>query len=691
MKTATLLMALVLPAGSALGQVPDTTEATRTLGELVVTAERSETLKATSTGAVSVLRAEDLHPMPGMTNLADVLRLMPGFAPLHIDGLGYDPQPVVRGFYGGGEAEYVIVLLNGQPLNVFETGLVNWNQIPMEAVESVEVLRGGASSLYGDAAIGGIVNVRTSDEHQSGTRVSLTGGSFGSIRGGVATQLKRWLSGFGNVDRTAGYRDHANRFSASAGFSGDLIRKERLELTFAGLGHSRRYDVPGPLTQDQIRHSPSQVSPFHVLDHAEERAGQASLRARWTLPRGMTLDGSLTGAMRQLDMIRTLPLSAEFADAKQRDLQAARLFFTGQMVLPVRAGKDRLTVGTDLQSGRMDNAWYEVVTGPASVFADHSGDPGSVSTEGSASRQALAAYAQYDWIPASALKLTAGARLDRIGDDYTPSGGERSSASHRAFSPKVGLNVRYRSTAHQVGNWYANVSRSFKVATLDQLYDQRLIPVPFPPYGISISNDELKPQRGTSIETGLYHQAVLAEGSLVLDLSASAYQMDMKDELDFQFDTFSYANIARSRHRGVELGAKLDMQRRAGLMLNYTLQDVTYRAGSYEGNYVKAVPRHYVNLSMHVPVTPELATSATVRTARGVWLDDANLTPLDAYTTVDVRLAYAVGRVSLDFEVLNLMDSKYSTTGYLDPGGSETQFLYPASRRFFRAGMRLTL
>ena len=694
MKTAKLLMALMWIAWSAVGQSADSTEATRTLGELIVTADRSETLRATSTAAVSVLRAGDLRPMPGITNLADVLRMMPGFAPLHIDGLGYDPQPVVRGFYGGGEAEYVILLLNGLPLNVLETGLVNWNQIPMEAVESVEVLRGGASSLYGDAAIGGIVNVRTSDELQSGTRLSLSGGSFGSFRSGVATQHvagPRRLGLFGNLDRTAGYRDHANRFSASAGASADLIRNERFALTLAGLGHSRWYDVPGPLTPDQIRQSPLQVSPFHVLDHAEERAGQASLRARWARPRGMTFNGSVTGAVRHLDMIRTLPLSAEFADAKERDLQTARLFFTGQVVLPLWPEKGRLTLGTDLQMGRMDNAWYDVVTGPASIFAEHSGDPGSLSTEGKASRQALAAYAQYDVAPVPALKLTAGARLDRISDDYTPSGGEQSSASHGAFSPKAGLNVRYKSTARQVGNWYANVSRSFKAPTLDQLYDQRLIPVPFPPYGISISNDELKPQRGISIETGLYHQAVLVQGSMVLDLSASVYQMDMKDELDFQFDTFSYANIARSRHRGVELGAKLDMQRRAGLMLNYTLQDVTYRAGSYEGNYVKAVPRHYVNMSVVVPVTGELAASAIVRTARGIWLDDANVTPLDAYTTVDVRLTYEVGRISFEFEVMNLLDSEYSTTGYLDPSGSDTQFLYPAASRFFRAGMRLTL
>ena len=689
----TFLLAFTLPA---FGQQADTTEVTGTLDELVVTANRSETLRATSTAAVSVMQARDLRPLPGMTNLADVLRMVPGFAPLHLDGLGYDPQPVVRGFYGGGEAEYVIVLLDGHPLNVLETGLVNWNQIPMEAIESVEVLRGGASSLYGDAAIGGIVNVRTKDYLDSSTRLSAMGGSFGSFRGGLAMHRMvgpRRLGLFGNIDRTSGFRDHASRLTASAGASTDLIRRDGLTVSFAGFGHSRKYDVPGPLTSDQIQNSSSQASPFFMLDHAEEKSGQASINVLLKMPQDMTVTGSITGALRTLDMIRTLPLSAEFADAKQRDLSASRLYMTGQWVLPVLSGRleDRLTIGTDVQFGQIDNAWYDVVTGPASAFEDHSGNPGELSTEGTASRRALAAYAQYDVTPLSALRLTAGARFDRIADHYTPSGQAQTTATHRAFSPKAGINVRYRSSPRQVGNWYANISRSFKAPTLDQLYDQRMIPVPFPPFGITISNDELRPQHGISIETGFYHRAVLSQGGLVLDLTASLYRMDMKDELDFQFETFSYANIARSRHQGLELGGRLDMGSRAGLLLNYTLQNVTYRAGAYEGNYVKAVPRHYVSFSVLFPVTEQLAAGAVVRSARSIWLDDANRTPLEAYSTVDVRLNYDLGRTSLVFEALNLLDGEYSTTGYLDPGGSETVFLYPAAGRFFRAGIRLTL
>ena len=113
------------------------------LDALVVTADRSASLLSSSTASVSVLQTEELRRLPGITGLADVLRQTPGFAFLSLDGLGFDPQATVRGFYCGGEAEYVVVLLNGRPLNNVETGQINWSQIPLSGIESIEVMRGG--------------------------------------------------------------------------------------------------------------------------------------------------------------------------------------------------------------------------------------------------------------------------------------------------------------------------------------------------------------------------------------------------------------------------------------------------------------------------------------------------------------------------------------------------------------------
>jgi outer membrane receptor protein involved in Fe transport len=352
-----------------------------------------------------------------------------------------------------------------------------------------------------------------------------------------------------------------------------------------------------------------------------------------------------------------------------------------------------LILGVDASLGRMNTAYYGVAVGPVQAYEGASGERGALDTKGTGQRDALAAFVQYDVHPVPRVRLSVGSRFDAIWDAYepdVPSDGERLSASHSAFSPKAGINVAYVRSARHVGNWYANVSQSFKTATLDQLYDQRTIPVD-PAFSITISNPDLEPQHGTSIETGVYHRADVAPGRLAGELSLSVYQMDMTNELDFSIETFRFVNIGKSRHRGVEAGLKVYLQDHTRAFFNYTLQSVTSRYGAYEGNYVKAIPRDYISAGVHTSPVSGLGVAATVNAARRMYLDDANTVTLPDYTTVDARLSYQFPLVTLALEAFNLLDETYSTTGFPDPGGSDAVFFYPAAGRTLRLGVSISL
>jgi iron complex outermembrane receptor protein len=67
----------------------------------------------------------------------------------------------VRGFYGGGEAEYMLVLVDGRSQNDFESDLINWNTLPISSIQSMEILKGQSSSFYGNIVLGGVLNIRT--------------------------------------------------------------------------------------------------------------------------------------------------------------------------------------------------------------------------------------------------------------------------------------------------------------------------------------------------------------------------------------------------------------------------------------------------------------------------------------------------------------------------------------------------
>src|SRR5207248_926146 len=146
---------------------------------------------------------------------------VPGITVLQGDGIGLAPRLVVRGFYGGGETEYVTVLVDGVPLSQLATGQVNWDLIPLQAIESIEVVRGGASSLYGDAAVGGVVNLITRRDRPF-ARWRLAGGELGQAEGDGALGGRvagRQASAFGDVRRATGYREHERRSTATVGGS----------------------------------------------------------------------------------------------------------------------------------------------------------------------------------------------------------------------------------------------------------------------------------------------------------------------------------------------------------------------------------------------------------------------------------------------------------------------------------------
>ncbi len=694
------LLALAALVANTHAQEADTVATLHTLESIVVTADRSASVLGRSAASVSVMSGDVLRSLPGVSRLADVLRQMPGFAILNLDGQGLDPQAVVRGFYGGGETEYVLVLLDGRPINNMEMGLVNWSQIPLAAIESVEVIRGGASSLYGDAAVGGVLNVVTRDLSATGesAQLSFTTGSFRTYQ--AEASVRTMVQGlpvnvFGSYLKTSGFRAHASRVASSVGVTLDLTEGvSGLDASVSALGHLRRYDVPGPLTRGELTGSRVQESPFFRFDNTDEASLRLSSDVRRVLSSTLSLVAAASAEWRRADIVRTLPLAAVFADTKSRELRTDRYFVSAQVVkerLMMRT--DKLVAGLEGSFGALDNTYYNMLTGGASDYAAFSGERGGVSTRGDGHRNAMAGFVQYDFEPLPRVRLIAGGRYDAIVDTYNPADAPGHRASHKAFSPKVGVNVAFARSEHHTGHLYANYLGIFKAATLDQLFDQRLLPVPFPPFAITISNADLKPQRGTSVELGGYQLWTITR-NVVGELTLAAYQVDMKDELDFSFETLSYANIASSRHTGIEGGLRLAAGQGFSAYANYTLQNVTYEEGDYRGNYVKGIPRDYFNMGASAALGRGLQLGAVLHSTARIFLDDANSEPLKSYTTLDASVMWAWRSTQLRLEATNVLDATYSTTGFPDPDPSSESgivFLYPAAGRALRLGLSVSL
>lgn len=668
-------------------------DSTRVFGleTIVVTADRSATRLATATAAVSVLDRGALDRLPIRT-IAEALQHLPGFALLNFDGLGFDPVVAVRGFYGGGEAEYVVVLLDGQPLNGLEAGLVSWDQIPISAVERIEIVRGGTSALYGDAAIGATINIITrEDADLAAFRGQIGVGGMGIAHGAARARgnvADRPVAVFADARRSSGFRDHAERFAASAGGTMELLRRPTASLSLVTVHHWHDQDDPGPLADAALAASRTQASVFHRFDHAIRRQHRLALAGRFGHV-DRELRAYVAGEIGSEEGTRTIPLAATFADTKAHETSTRRLLGSAQIRRDgLLADADRLTAGIDGSVGGYDIDYFHVLTGDETAYRDANGTRGDRVAGGSIGRGAAGAFVVYELWPTDALRLSIGGRFDWLSDRFEPNGGSgdaTATAEHTAFSPKLGANLRYLATTTQRGHVYANWGRSFKAPTLEQLFDPRPVPVPFPPYAISFSSALLEPQHGTSAEIGLYHG--VTTDLLEATLSLSAYRMDTEDEIDFDLGAFRYVNIGRSRHQGIEAGLALSAPAGLSASLAYTLQDVSDR--ETPERQLKAVPRHTLGAAVSWSHRAGPTVSLASTTLRGIWLDDANTIELPGFTRVDARLSIPLLRARVTLDVHNLLDAAYNTTGFPDTAGSGTVFYYPAAGRVLQLALSL--
>jgi outer membrane receptor protein involved in Fe transport len=677
-----------LPAGSQAITPPADTAGVQTLRPVVIVAERVAAPVASSTAAISVLGARELSRRP-LRSLADAVQHAPGLTFVDFDGLGGDPQLMVRGFYGGGEAEYVVLLLDGRPVNALETGRINWDLIPLSAVQSIEIVRGGASAAWGDAALGGVINVITTRDAGRSVRGMLAGGDHGSMRAS-ASVFDSWddrpISAFGSFSRSEGFRDHAERSNGGINASIGLVKSEAGTLSLSTVNDWRSFDEPGPVAGTSTG---TRSDPFYRFDNAEERTHRLSFDGSRSMGSAKHVRASLTGEYRHADRVRTLPLAPDFADTKNRVLATSRLLASSQIeidALPL-PGDDALVAGLEASAGRMSSKYHDFFLGQSADYASATPSRGDLDERGTAMRSSVAGFVHYGLQATSALRFTAGGRLDWLSDDFesrAPSDPVSYSATHLAFSPKVGANLRFIASARNEAHIYANVARSFKAPTPDQLFDQRMIPAG--PDPITFSNPGLEPQYGTSIEAGVNHRADLIPERFISRLTISAYTMDVRDELDFDISTFRYQNIGRSRHRGLE--SSLDLAAPlVDVFANYTLQDATSRIGDDFGKQLKAIPRHFIVAGATIGNAAAAKASIVASSARRIYLDDANTRELDGWTRWDARLSYAIRGVNLFADVFNLFDAEYSSTGFPDPSGTDTIFYYPAARRTLQAGL----
>jgi vitamin B12 transporter len=240
---------LWIMAGLAAGVVflaPPAQGAEVELGKVVVTATRTETEISEVPQSMSVITKEEIQASPDRT-IGEILQRAPAVQVTQNGPMGALAVPQVRGSTAG----QVLILLNGQRLNDAQNGLYDLNNLPVpkEDIERIEVLRGGASALYGADALAGVVNIITkTPTAKPSTSVSASYGRFDTQQYSLSHRWKPGPFSYGislGREKSDGYRENSQYDAWILGGEMGYNLTSQSEVKFSARYVQKEVGVPG--------------------------------------------------------------------------------------------------------------------------------------------------------------------------------------------------------------------------------------------------------------------------------------------------------------------------------------------------------------------------------------------------------------------------------------------------------------
>ena len=672
----------------AAGQQPDTTKP-YTLPPTTVSVTRAELPLAKVPLAVQTVDRQAINRARPTWGLDEALAVVPGVYAANRYNFSQDQRISIRGF--GARSAFAVrgikILIDGIP-QTLPDGQGQLTNLELGDVDHIEVLRGSASALFGNAT-GGVISIWTNPQAVASVRedARVVGGSFGrSGRSWTKWQSTTGLrvGSSGNAQLTASRLSYDGERDHSA--ADQRVLNARLALPLNGgwslavltdYADNPRADNPGSLTFTELQTN-RDTAP---LLNRNRDAGKAvtQLQSGATLRHTMANGGE--AAVTVFGLTRTLknPLTTTYIDLDRVDYGA-------RASLTMR----RVTAGLDFQRQRDDRRNFNYLNAPGD-----SAKPDTVRTLDQlehvteigpfvqsafelSPRATLTAGLRYDWVKFGVKdRLITASNPDDSGDRLM-----------RALSGTLGIALN-PSSATTV---YANAGSSFETPTTTELANS--------PSGAGGFNTGLGPQRAVNVEVG-------ARGALGerLSYSVALFQANVRGELipyEIAAPRFYYRNAGTARHRGVELSGAARLAPGVSLDVAWTFSDYRYRDYSFttdtgavthvlDGRSIPGIPKHWLQLITHIsPAGLSGAWAELQQTySSGFFVSDTLSVRASPWWATGVRLGWdgklGGGRFSPFIGVNNAFNHLYVSSVVIN--AARDRYYEPAPRRNFYVGL----
>lgn len=621
---------------------------------------------------VTVITAEDIRKS-GAKTVQEAIQWATGIVMYDQVGNNFQQTVDLRGF-NAQPVPHTTVVVDGMRMNEPDFNTINFDLIPYETIDRIEIIP-GASAIYGKNAMGGVINIitkRGQDTHQATGETMF--GSFHRERYTVnASGPLGKFDYYTNYSREteSGFRDESgariSRFFGKLGYRPTEHTDLTLSYTYVMDHLQQAGSLPLSIAAIDRKRN------FTPGDFDDHETNVVRFTGRQALPFGFSLNAN--GYYRHLDQdLFTVAQTSQSLNLQKTESRGGTLQLTHESMPLDR--RNVLVTGTEFTRNDFGNNLSGTFVGFGPFSALRSTD-----------EDIVAWYVQDTLNVTSQMFLTAGARYDhdqlKFQDQMDPT--NSGSLRFNRVTPRAGMTY----VLTPATSLYFNYSQGFRVPTIDELFAQG------PGFQ---TNFNLKPVRSNNYEVG-YKSRLANWGEAAIAL----FQSDVRDEIFFTCNVCDFSdgrnrNIDESRRRGVEATFKGRFNQLFDGIVNYTFTEAEFRSQFnlsatrtvQPGDTIPQVPKHRLSVTANYhPASGWTLSLIGLYVSTQFFLNDqTNIEPrLPGYFLLNSRVAYERpvpgGRLSGFLMVNNMLDYKYATSGiiasnFLTGGGAQERFIVPA-------------
>ncbi|MCP9628174.1 TonB-dependent receptor [Rhodopseudomonas palustris] len=625
-----------------------------------VTATRtSDAIVGTSS---TVITADDIAHSPAQT-VQDIIAQTPGVQTTSLYGgvNGTGSSVDLRGF-GATATSNTLFLINGRRLNDLDLQGVDLSSIPLQSIERIEITRGGSGAvLYGDNAVGGVINIVTKTGAGGPPATFRAEGGVGSFNQRLAAVSAAFNSGpwstsaFANGVRSDGYR--ANNALEQNNAVGELRYSTPDLSAFINIsGDNQRLGLPGSRIVDPslgvnqlVTNRSGTSTPFNFADKQGANLTAGFTKSLWDGAE-LIVDGGVRDKRQQAGYFGDVPLSSFNASWFDAHLQTwsitPRLSIKNAFFgLPssILTGLDYYDATYDSDRGQYRG------TPPVHVY--------------NLSQKTLAGYWQQTIavLPTTdfsyggrvqSVKVDAADRMNPLAPGYF---GEAQAQPLNSTETQHALHVGLEHRFNDVFSVFARAARAFRTPNVDERvasgpsYDAFFNAIP--------GTFALKTQTSVDVEGGFRIK------SGPFEMQASAYNMDLTNEIRYDPVNFYNTNLDPTRRTGAETSSSVRISDNLLLRSGAAYTSATFREGAFAGKDVPLVSRYTANAGVTWNVWQKYVVfDATARVWSSRFMDSDNANSqvkIPANGTVDVKLSGEVDHFFWSLSVINLFNAQY--------------------------------